>query len=535
MTRSAKDRSAPARLVHLVAVLVLLVAAAPTLLAAQEESGEPEPREMDRFLEECGGEQESEEGHGDMEHGGEGQEESGSRFSDQCKPLEVIPERPRPIIELGQPFLGTGNIGDGFTLPTGAVWQPSLIFFGRLRTALQGGRFGLTDSELVEAVARIDLFGNLYLTQTERLVVGIRPLDQEGRFTSLTLSGPDDGPETDDFQNELNADVSTLFFEGDLNEIFPNLDKDDSGGGSLYFSVGRQPLGFQDGMLVGEDQLDMLGLTRANMKLFGAVNSRVTGVWAWGGINRLGAGPGGGVGNLADDDAQLFGIFTESDFRKTTLELDVAYVMGGELTGDGIHVALGDTRRIGRFSNTLRLLGSFAAGDELASNARGFLVHNQLGWTPHHSHDWWYVSTFLGFESYRPAAIGPSAGGALGRTGILFAAPGIGQIGAPLGGTADDAVGGAIGHQKFFDHTRQQFTLEVGARTRYSHPDGVQDGAAFEDVAGAGFRYQAAMGRRFVFVVDGIGTYDFGVDAETLADDQSELNLVGRVELQIAF
>ncbi|MGD2067371.1 MAG: hypothetical protein PVI57_01700 [Gemmatimonadota bacterium] len=509
----------------LAAALTLAAAPAAPVLAQE---GEPE---MDRFLEECGGEQGEGAGHGEAEQEGE------SRFSDQCQPLEEIPSRPRPIIELGTPFLGTGNIGDGFTLPTGAVWQPSFLLFGSLRTALQGGRDGLTDSELVEAVARLDLFGNLYLTQTERVVVGYRPLDEEGAFTRYTIRARQGGETVpgvpEEFQDELNGELATLFFEGDLNEIFPNLDNDDSGGGSWYFSVGRQPLAFQDGMIVNEDQLDMVGLTRANLKAFGSVNTRITGVYAWGAVNRL------GPGNARDRDAQLFGLFSEIDTRATTLEIDAAYVMGGDLTGDGVHVAIGDTRRIGRFNNTFRVLASFPAGDEFVSNTQGFLVHDQFSWTPHHNHNLWYIGAFVGIESYRPAAVGPSAGGALGRTGILFAAPGIGRIGAPLGGTADDAAGGSIGHQMFFGHTRQQLIVEVGARTRYKDPEGfdpdVDSGAPFEDVLGGGFRYQAAMGRRFVFLVDGIGTYDFGVDEDFLGDDESRLGLVGRVELSVAF
>lgn len=482
----------------------------------------PERAEPDRFLEECGGEQESEEGHGETETEGE------SRFSDQCQPLEDLPDRPKALIELGTAFLGTGPIGDGFTLPTGAVWQPSFLAFGTLRTAVQGGTLAGFDDPLVEAVARFDLFGNLYLTQTERIVVGIRPLQQDGRFTGLTISSPA-GPDDEEFRDELNADITTLFFEGDLAEVFPNLDKDDSGG-DLYLSVGRQALGFQDGMLVNEDVLDMVGLTKANLKFGSAINTRIAAIFAWGEANRAGVGPTGL--NPKADGTRMFGLFSEIDLRSTTLNIDAAFVQGGDLddgtpSGDGLYAGVSDIRRIGHYNNTFRVLASFPMGDETFANQQGFLVHNQFGWTPYHSHDFWYVNTFAGIGSYRSALRGPSAGGPLGQTGILFAAPGIGRIGAALGGQADDAVGAAVGKQMFFDHTRKQLVAEIGGRYRYSDPE-EETLVAQQDIVGGALRFQAAAGRRFVFVIDAIGRYDLGVS--DLADSDP-FEIFGRVEL----
>ena len=46
----------------------------------------------------------------------------------------------------------------------------------RLATQCINSQVG--DTQLVEGVARFELFSNLYLTQTERVVIGFRPLDQ---------------------------------------------------------------------------------------------------------------------------------------------------------------------------------------------------------------------------------------------------------------------------------------------------------------------------------------------------------------------
>ena len=68
----------------------------------------------------------------------EDDEHDESRITDEYIPLFVdgFPKRPKPLIELGQPFLGTGNIGSGFTLPGGAVWTPSFVAFGTYRGGL---------------------------------------------------------------------------------------------------------------------------------------------------------------------------------------------------------------------------------------------------------------------------------------------------------------------------------------------------------------------------------------------------------------
>ena len=62
---------------------------------------------------------------------------------------ELVGEQ--PLVELGEPFLGTGTLKPGFRLPTGAVWQPALLLFGTFRTAVQssdGGTGRITELSL---------------------------------------------------------------------------------------------------------------------------------------------------------------------------------------------------------------------------------------------------------------------------------------------------------------------------------------------------------------------------------------------------
>ena len=65
---------------------------------------------------------------------------AGSALSEEpipLKTLDQLPERTAPIIEIGPVFLGAGNISKGIELPTGAVWTPSLLIWGNMRSALQ--------------------------------------------------------------------------------------------------------------------------------------------------------------------------------------------------------------------------------------------------------------------------------------------------------------------------------------------------------------------------------------------------------------
>lgn len=481
---------------------LLAVIAAVTAVPCGAQDKDSDGKPIDRFEKEC---VTAEAKHAD----GEGEK---SLFSDKCLQLAKLPQRPKPVLELGTPFLGTGIIRKGIKLPGGAVWQPSLMAFGTSRSALQAFRNDQDESELVEAVTRLDLFANLYLTQTERVVVGFRPLDRDGRFTTRTITGTPDGRFAPD-SNVLNFTPTTLFFEGDLAELLPNLDKKDRRSLDYYIAVGRQPLAFQDGALVNEDQMDMLGLTKANLKIGKLINTRITGVWGWGQITRHGA-----ARNVTDSTASLFGLFTEVDTRKSTIELDAVYVKASDSTGSGFHFGVSDTRRMGRRSNTLRVMGSMPVGEERDFNSQGFLIQNQIGFTPHHSHNWVYLTAFAGIGKFRSAARGQPTGGPGGPTGVLFAAPGIGRLGAPLGNQVDDAVGGVLGYQMFFSNTRKQLLLELGGRARMK-----DTGPGANQVGGAA-SFQAAMFRRFVLVIQGNGRYNTEIK-KSLFGARTELQL----------
>ncbi len=414
------------------------------------------------------------------EHG-----EHTSRISDESvseiKP-DDIPSRPGLVLELGNPFLGSGAISPGFEVPGGAVVQPSLWVFGTYRSAVQVFNQGLGGPNVSEWANRLDLYANLQLSGTERLLFGDRPFDENGTFSGYQFS-PDG---TDGSVNGFNFDVTTLFFEGDIGEMFPDVDPEDSASFDLGISVGRQPLFYQEGMLIDEDIIDAVGITRNTLLPAGGSDLQLTFIYGWGKISRN--------NNAQLSGQHLFGFFTAWDFPKTTINADLVYVYDNDGSTDGIFFGLSGVQRIGHFNTSFRVLGSHAIGQQSPAVSDGYLLFTELSWTPPWVEDIAYINAYLGIDDFASAARGEASGGPLGRVGILFAAVGIGRYGAPLSNRPNNSVGGAIGRQWFFDDARKQFVVELGGRYSTKSP-GLTTGAV-------GARYQQAMGQHWVLQLD---------------------------------
>ncbi len=400
-----------------------------------------------------------------------------------------IPERTPPIIEIGPRFLGTGAIDEGFELPTGAVWQPALWVFGDYRSALS--YVANNDAgDLGEWANSLDIFTNLQLSGTERILLGLDPIQFNGASSGHRWrpSGSDQG-----WQNEFNSRISTLFFEGELGEIFPRLDPEDRSAYDLGFSIGRQPIFFQEGVMLN-DTIDAIAINRDTLQFPYVVDSRLTFLYGWNQVNR--------DDNVEDEDAQIFGLFSETDFRASTVNLDLAYVKSGDDRigqaggrGDGFYAGLAATQRIGQINTSFRINGSFALDTPNAAIDDGVLLMAETSFAPLKSHDVVYFNAFAGIDHYSSASRGASTGGPLGQVGILFASLGTGSVGAPISNRADEVVGSAIGYQMFFDDDRRQIIFEVAGR--------LGSETTVSDQGGIGARFQQAVGRRSVLQLDG--------------------------------
>jgi hypothetical protein len=411
-----------------------------------------------------------------------------------------IPERPALLLELGDAFLGEGNLGQGFELPTGAVWTPALWVFGTLRSALQ--TIDTPGSERVTDWAnRFDLFGNLQLTSTEKLVVGIRPLDKNrpGQFAGYRFEPNDSDGWRDDF---FNANIRTLFAEGDFGSLLPNLDKQGTTWLDFGFTVGRQPLIFQDGILLNDTQ-DSIGIVRNNIRLPGVSNLRVSGLYSWGSVSRGATG----IDNSNEDtkDLDQFGLFTSFDTEFKTINADFVYTLDSAddgVDGDSAYAGISIAERIGRYSLTWRANGSYAIEDESDLVTTGALLSTELSWTPHGSDDTIWINPFVSIGTFSQAGReNIDGGGPLAALGILFASPNIGAFGSELDNRANDNAGAAIGYQAFWNDHWTNLGLEIAGFKDIGLEDDIQQGLDWQ--VGVGFQAQQKLTQQSLIQIEG--------------------------------
>ena len=415
-----------------------------------------------------------------------------STLTDVALPMQTssFPPRPGPYISLGNPFFGEGYIGPGFKLPTGTMVQPQFFLYGLLRSGVQTFNNGV-DPATTQWVNSLQLFANFNATPTERLLIEFRPLDNTTKFSGYNWQ-PTTGPNSG-WQNALNGRLYTLFFEGNFLSLFPGLDNGKSNLLGFDFSIGRQLLFLQSGVLIN-DNIDMVSITRPS--LFSLGSSAATGslIYAWGNIHRN--------GGFVSDSAQLIGGFLRSDYRTSTLELDAFYSPANQAAGgDGYYAAASAIQRIGKFNANLTAAGSLAP-NRLTPNQttvnNGALIFAQLSTDAPGTENIIYLDAFLAIDTFTSASRAADAGGPLGQTGLLFGATGLGNFGAALANTATNSAGAALGYQIFFDKLyRKQLTLEVGAQG--------QTTGATQNAVAAGIQYEQAFGRNWVAIIGAEG------------------------------
>ncbi|MAS94328.1 MAG: hypothetical protein CMO55_14110 [Verrucomicrobiales bacterium] len=403
---------------------------------------------------------------------------------DAREPDDTITEVPERKSLFGSDrFLSPGPIDPGFKTPSGAMWRPSFLIYGSYRTALQsyeaagGERFN-------EWANRFDLFGNLYLTSTERFLIGFRPLDEERVFT---------GANNDGFQEAFNFEPTTFFFEGDFGELFPNLDPHDRHSLDYQFSIGRQPIRLQDGILA-DDTIDSIGITRHNLFRMNASATRLT---AYAGFNELHRND-----NRRDSSADFYALSGNFDFPDMTIEVDAAYVSGSKRRGgDRAYFGLGHIAQLGYWHSTFRMNASSALDYESTAVADGWLFTHQLSRPTKHSSDIITLSSFLEIDDYTSAARGPAMGGPLGGFTLLQRAVGIGIYGPPIDTERGDAFGFAFSYQHFLDADQyRQILLSIGGSAPL-------DDATGRDATGAlALQYQHALSHDLIWSLGGFGS-----------------------------
>jgi len=407
-----------------------------------------------------------------------------SRFSEkhiQLKSPSDTGNRPPLIYEGGDLFLGTGNLYEGFETPWGAVWQPQLWVFATVRSAVYTFDNGV-QSPSAEWGTRVDLYANLQLTGTEKIIVGFRPLDRNrlDRFTRVTFNDNRGGD-----QEEFNMDVRTLFFEGDFGSLFPGLDRAGVKKMDYGFTVGRQLLQYQEGILLN-DEVDIVGLVRNNIRLPGISNLRTSVVYGWNEIGRSNA--------ENNNAAKLIGFFNSADTQISTINFDAVYIPDEEKNSDGYYVGLSAIQRIGHFNTAFRINASIAENGNNAKVGDGVLLSSEVSFTPHRSDDIVYLNMFVSSGNFTQAGRESVVGGPLGALGILFASPSLGNFGSELNSFADDVAGFALGYEAFWENHRRSLTLEIAGRKDIG-------GNGFDDFA-VGFEFRQRLLQRLQLQVD---------------------------------
>ena len=371
------------------------------------------------------------------------------------------------------------------------------------------------NSRTSEWVNRLDLYGNLQFTPTERLLVGFRPLERQYNnggevddvFTGYrieplhTPGGIVKGQQT---VQAFGATPRTLFFEGEFGEMFPRLDKHDKLSLDYGFSFGRQPLNLQEGLLANSYDVDMFTVTRTSLQIPGGSSMRISAIGAWSDIQGQNYNVPANIPTYNYPNAHFFGIDSSADFPRSTVDASVLYGTSGS-HGDGLYAGVGATQRFGKLNSTFRAVTSVAVEGDSSTNgvnrvSTGTLLIGELNYPMPGSKDLIYMDAYWGIDRFTSVVRDSDSGGPLGNVGILTEAVGLGAYTAPLGDQPEHSVGGAIGYQMFLGtRRREQIVFEIGGRVQTETPKYLRQ----EPAEGVGVQYQQAIGQRFILILGG--------------------------------
>lgn len=359
-----------------------------------------------------------------------------------------------------------------------------LMAYGDLRLAAAYYDNGIPaangKSEQSLVAARLNLDIDLALTATERIHAFVRPLDKNGSFTRYLISG---GVE-DEFIDELDFDIDTLYFEGDLGAMSQGF-TGRTNSLDLPIALGRVPIFTQNGIWI-DDAFDGLafGITAKNSPALDISNLDLT---FFAGFEKVTTAAVAG----SDERAKVFGLAGFADAWKGYAEFGYGYLDAdrSELSYHNLSVAF--TRRYGgRVANSVRLIGNFGQS-ATAKTADGVLVlvesslvpRRPINSLPSPANLVPYFNLFVGFDNPQPLARAAGTGGVLKNTGINFESDGL--TGYPtLDDRAEDSYGGALGVEYLFNLDRQivvegavvepmsrgALGSEVAFGIRYQHP-----------------------------------------------------------------
>lgn len=398
-------------------------------------------------------------------------------------------ETQRPWVEWWRPFYTGGMYDPGVPVFSDVnLLTPSFLVYGDLRSGVGVHR---NNGKAVRSWAnRLNLDMDLRLTGTERFHAFTGPLDHNGRFTRLDFSN-----NKIEFEEELDMQFETAFFEGDLGAITGSWIGDDAPF-DLPFTCGLVPLLYQNGIWM-EDAIAGFAFG-APWKHSRALNWSNYEATFFAGFNNITST----AFNNDNNAAAVYGTAWFVEAYNGYIEMDYAYLDDLDRQGRSYHnSAIAYTRRyFGRISNSIRLIGNLGqSGPAINRIADGALLLFENSLISEHPSTFVpYWNGFVGNGRPQSVARAGNAGGILRNTGINFETDAL--TGYPtLNATASNSYGGAVGLNVLSADFRKQFVLEFAALDTYGNP--ALSAAAGPEYA-IGTRYQTALNNRLIWRVD---------------------------------
>ncbi|MBS0240334.1 MAG: hypothetical protein JSR89_18120 [Proteobacteria bacterium] len=410
-------------------------------------------------------------------------------------------EPPRPLLELGREQYTSGIYDESSTL-FGKLnpLLPGLSVYGDWRTAVAYN--SNNGKDIAQVATRLNLDVDFKLTATERIHAFFTPLQDGTKFTRFEFGGGDGNGK---FNDELNLNPQTLFFEGDAGSIYSGL-TGQYAGFDLPFTVGLFPLFLQNGIWANDAILGgAVTLPARNSSALGLSNFDITFFAGFDNIDNASFVKANG--KVDNDNANLFGVTTFVDAFNGYIEAGYGFLQG---TGpeDGVEqhflTAAYSRRYANTISNSTRVFANF--GDDGHGNGDGVAIISENSLiSPLPSTLLPYANFFVGFGNPTPLVDGNNAG-ILKNVGINFETDAL--TGYPkLGDTASNTFGGALGVEYLFN-LDQQLVFEVATVQPFENDNIGAKGSQY----GFGIRYQIPITRSWLFRADATYQIQEGVD-----------------------
>ncbi len=411
---------------------------------------------------------------------------------------------------------GTGEVGEGIVLfGEKNRFFPHLLVFGDWRTAVAFNRNN--GNEVGQIATRLNLFADLKLTATERILMFYEPLRNNGNATRLVFE--DDKSNGASFEFEIEDEPTTLFFEGDAGAIIAGI-TDEFQTYDRPIAFGRVPLLFQNGVWLDDAFLGgAFTIPAQNSSTFDITNYDLT-FFAAGAEVTTDAFVKDTGGN-DDNEAAMIGVKGFFDMQEGYLELGAAYLHDKKQKDDDESylnlTAAFSKRYFGKISNATRVIlnvgqesprqGKRTADGFVLISENALITHLPLTLIP-------YANFWLGKDAPQPAARGD---GLLKNIGLAFETDAL--TGFPtLDAAGRDTFGGALGVQYLFA-LDQQLVVEAAAVIPWDGENGVAKDEQFALSA----RYQIPLSNQWILRADGI--YGFLVDDQDVFGARMELRL----------